>query len=87
VARVAKMSVSPTKPLCSTTTILAFELNEIFSVFWAVLNRNVTTARANQLFCFEPIDVLLIHCFGTVLSSSKIRRFTFKTHEIGVYSH
>ena len=43
VARLAEVSVAPTKPLSYAAAEFAFEFNEVFAMFWTILNRNVTT--------------------------------------------
>jgi hypothetical protein len=46
-ARVTKVSISPTKPLSNITAKLAFELSKVLPMFFTILNRNITTARTN----------------------------------------
>lgn len=87
--RFTKVSISPAKPLSNTTTEFTFELNEIFAMFWTVLNRNITTFRAYQLLSFERASCILrlIHCCHTILSASEIRTFALETHKIGIDDH
>ena len=84
-ARLAEMCVSPTKPLRNTTTKLAFELNEIFSMLWAIFYGYFTAIGAYKLFRIEGSTSLrLVHRSHTIFSSSKIWIFAFKTLEICV---
>ena len=86
--RLTKMSISPTEPLSSWATKFTFELNEIFSMLWTVFNWNLTAIRTDQ-FLFLIICCIrsFIHCICTILSSAKVRFFTFKTHKVGINSH
>ncbi len=88
-ARFTKMSISPAKPLSNTTTKFTFELNKIFTMFWAVLDWNITTIWAYQLFCFKRTSCILrlVHRCHTIFSASKVRTFAFETHKVGVNDH
>ena len=83
------MSISPAKPLSNTTTKFTFELNKIFTMFWAVLDWNITTIWAYQLFCFKRTSCILrlVHRCHTIFSASKVRTFAFETHKVGVNDH
>lgn len=86
-ARLAKMSISPTKPLGNTTAKFTFKFDKIFAMLRTIFNRDLTTSRADELFWLEISTCILclIHGRYTIFPSSKIRLFTFETHEIGVY--
>ena len=87
--RLTEMSISPTKPLSNTTTELAFKFYKIFSMFWTILNWNITAARTYQLFWFKRTSscICFIHCSHTIFSSSKIWLFALETHEICIDYH
>lgn len=88
VARLAKMGVSPTKPLSCRATKFTFKLNEVFSMFWAVLYWDLATVGANEFFGFKWSCILrLIHSLCTILPSSEISIFAFKTFEVSIYCH
>lgn len=87
-ARLTKMSVPPTKPLGCWATKFTFKLNKVFSMFWAVLYWDLTTVRTNEFFRFKWSCILrLIHSLCTILPSSEISIFAFKTFEVSIYSH
>ena len=87
-ARLTKMSVPPTKPLGCWATIFTFKLNKFFPMFGAVLYWDLAAVRANKLLRFKWSCILrLIHSLCTILSSSEISIFAFKTFEVGIYSH
>ena len=87
-ARFAEVSIAPAKPLSNTTAKLTFKLNEIFSMFWAVLHWNITTFRANKLLCFKrSTSILFVHGCHTIFSSSEVRPFTFEAHEVSIDNH
>jgi hypothetical protein len=46
-ARITKVSISKTKPLSNITAKLAFKLSEVLIMFVTILNKDITTARAN----------------------------------------
>jgi hypothetical protein len=46
-ARVTKVSISPTKPLSNITAKLAFELSKVLLMFVTILNKDITTTRTN----------------------------------------
>lgn len=84
----AKMCVSPTKPLSSWTTEFAFKLYEIFSMFWAILYWNLTAVRANKLLWFKWTCILLIiHRLSTIFPSTEIWIFAFKALKICINCH
>lgn len=86
--RLAKMCISPTKPLGGWTTIFTFKLNKVLSMFWTILNRYLAAIWANKFLRLKCTCILwLIHCLSTVLSSTEIRIFTFKALKIGIYCH
>lgn len=86
--RLTKMSISPTKPLRYWATKFAFKFYKVVSMFWTIINRNVTTSRTNKLFGIKSLSILcIIHYFSTIFPTSKIRFLTFKAHEIGINSH
>lgn len=88
VARLAEVSISPTKPLSCRTTILTFELNEILAVLVTVLNRNFAAVGAYKLLWLERPSILrLVHSFGAILPPSEVWVLTFEALEVGVYSH
>lgn len=86
-AWLTKMSISPTKPLCNTTTKFAFKFDKVFAMLRTIFDRDLTTSRAYELFRLEiPTCILcFIHGRYTIFPSSKIRLFTFETHEISIY--
>jgi len=88
-ARLAEMSVAPTKPLSYTTAKFAFEFNEIFSVLWTILNRNVTTIGTDEFFRLErpSSGIGFIHCCDTVFSSSEVGLFTLETEKVCIDNH
>ena len=83
------MSVSPTKPLSYTTAKFAFEFNEIFSVLWTILNRNVTAIGTDEFFRLERASsgIGFIHCCHTVFSSSEVGLFTLETEKVCIDNH
>lgn len=86
--RFTKMSISPTKPLRYWATKFAFKFNKVVSMFWTVINRNITTSRANKLFWIKSLSILcIIHYLSTIFPTSKVRFLTLKAHEIGINSH
>ena len=88
VARLAKVCVTPAKPLCSRTAKLTLELNKVFPVFGAIFNGHLTAIGADQLFGVVGSLILsLIHGISTVFSASKVRLFAFEALEIGVDGH
>lgn len=83
-----KMSVTPTKPLSSRTTIFALKLYEIFSMFWAIFNWNFTAIWTYQLLGLKWSCILrLVHGLCAVFPATKIWIFTFKTLKISVNGH
>jgi hypothetical protein len=87
-AWLAEMGVSPTKPLSRRTTEFTFELDKVFSMLGAVLNRNITTVRTYQLFGVKSLNVLLaVHSLCTIFTPTEIWIFAFETLEIGIYRH
>lgn len=87
-ARLTKVSISPTEPLSRWTTKLTFKLNKILTMFWAVFYGNLATVGANKLLCLKRACVLLvIHCVCTIFTTTKIGIFTFKTLKIRIYCH
>jgi hypothetical protein len=85
-ARLAKMGVTPTKPLSYTATKFAFELNEVFAVLRAVLNRYLTAIRTNKFSSIKRSSCILglVHSSDTIFAPSKVRIFAFKTHKISI---
>ena len=85
----AEMSVSPAKPLCNTTTKFTFKLNEIFSMFGTILNRNITTSWTYQFLRFERTSscISLVHSSYTIFSSSKVGFLALEAQKVGVDDH
>lgn len=88
-ARLTEMSITPAEPLSYTATKLAFELNEVFSMLWAIFNRNIATFGANKLLGLERSTCVLclVHCCHTILSSSKVSPFTLEAHKVSIDNH
>jgi len=89
VTRFTEMSVTPTKPLCNTTAKFTFKLNKVFTMFRAVLDRNVTTFRTYKLLWFKRTSCILcfIHRCHTIFSASEVRSFALETHEVCIDYH
>jgi hypothetical protein len=89
VTRLAEVSVAPTKPLSYTTTKFAFELNEIFTVFGTILNRNITTSWTNQLLWLKrtTTSISLVHGSYTIFPSSKVWLFALKAQKVCIDDH
>lgn len=87
--RLTEMSVTPTKPLCNTTAKFTFKLNKVFTMFWTVLDWNITTFRAYKLLCFKRTSCILcfIHSCHTIFSASEVRPFALETHKVCIYYH
>lgn len=83
-----KMSVTPAEPLSYWTAKFTFKLYKVISMLRTILNWNITTTWTNKLFRIKALSILsIIHNFSTILTPSKIRFFTFKTHKICIYGH
>ena len=82
------MGSSPTEPLCYTTTEFAFELDEVFSVFRAVLHGYFAAVGADQFFGVEVAACLgLVHGSHAILSPSEVGFFTLVALEVGIDGH
>lgn len=88
VAWLAKMSVTPAKPLSYTATKFAFELNEVFAVLRAILNRYLAAIRTNKFGSIKGSSCVLrlVHSSNTILAPSKVRIFAFEAHKISIYN-
>ena len=82
----AKICISPTKPLCDTTTKFTLKFNKIFTMLRTILYWYLTASRTYQFFGFERTTNILcfIHGSYTIFSSTKIRFFTFKAHKVSI---
>lgn len=82
-ARFTKVCGSPTKPLRNRAAKFAFKFDKFFTVFRAIVYRNIATICTNKLFRFK-FFISIFHILLTILMTSKIRLFTFKTQIICV---
>ena len=89
VTRFTEVSISPAEPLCNTTAKFTFELNEVFSMFRTILNRNIATSWTYQLLRFERSSscIGLVHRSYTIFSSSKVRFLAFKAQKVSIDNH
>jgi hypothetical protein len=72
-AGLAKMSITPTKPLSNTTTKFTFELNEIFSMLRTILYRYFTAIWTDKLLSLKTSpSISFVHSCHTVFSASEI---------------
>jgi len=89
VAGLAEMCVTPAEPLRNIAAKLAFEFNELGSVFLAALDaasdRLGRTLSANQLFLFE-VCVVLVGLIA-VLHASKVGDVALEAHVVGQLTH
>lgn len=80
-ASLAKMRVTPTKPLGYGAAEFALVLDEVHSMCLAVLNTsahtNCCTLSTHQLLFLEVLVVVL--CCLAVFHSAKVRLITFET--------
>jgi hypothetical protein len=73
-AGLAKMSITPAKPLSNTTTKFTFELNEVFSMLRTILYRYFTAIWTDKLLSLKTSSsISFVHSCHTVFSASEIR--------------
>ncbi len=86
VARLAKVCISPAKPLGNTTTKFTFELYKIFAVLRTILHWYLAASWTDQFFGFEVSTCILclIHGRDAIFSSTKVRLLTLKAHEVSI---
>lgn len=86
--RLTKVGITPTKPLCYWATKFAFKFYKVVSMFWTIIDRNITASRTNKLFRIISLNILcIIHDFGAIFPTSKIWFLAFKAHKICINSH
>jgi hypothetical protein len=85
-ARLAEVCISPTKPLCDTTTKFTLKFDKIFAMLRTILYWNIAASWTYKFFRLEiSASILrLIHGRYTVFSSTKIRLFTFEAHKVSI---
>jgi len=80
----AEMSVTPTEPLGYRAAELAFELDEVFLMFWATLDAPThcycCAFAAHEFFFFEILIIII--SILTILHSSEIGLAAFETKVI-----
>jgi hypothetical protein len=84
-----KMSIAPAEPLSNAAAEFAFELNEVFTVFCAVLNWYIAAFGTDELFSFEGTACVLgfVHGSHAVFPTPEVGSFAFEAQEVSVDYH